>query len=220
LVEYLRSRKPVILVRHGQSYSNTDPKVGGWQDPGLTPLGHEQALAVAARLGELLEGRDVAVYSSHLRRALETAEPIIEAIGCNLVVDESLQEYRTNLDPGLSRPSAEKYKISEVKPAKHWRTFKDAESLGELYLRAGRILGEIVEQGHEVTVIVSHGWIMDKMIAWWVGVSLDDIKPNMFATGNASISVLSVTQFGERVLLKLNDTGHLMHLEHQDSFLE
>ena len=83
----------MILVRHGQSHSNIDPEVGGWQDPGLTILGREQAEAVASRLGKLLEKRKVTVYSSHLKRALETAEPICKEIGCNLIIKESLQEY-------------------------------------------------------------------------------------------------------------------------------
>ena len=58
------------------------------------------------------------------------------------------------------------------------------------------------------------------MIAWWMGYTVDDIRANMFTTANASVSVLSVSQFGERILLKLNDTAHLVHLDKNDSYLD
>lgn len=220
LVEYIRSLKPIILVRHGQSESNVDPLVGGWQNPGLTPLGHKQAQALALRLADELMGRDFVVYSSHLRRAYETADAICTNLGVEPIVDEMLQEYQTRLDPSLSRPEAEQYKLLEINPAKNWRTFSGAESLGELYMRAGKVLSRIRELHDEIVVIVCHGWIIDKMIAWWMGIKQDDIRANMFTTANASISVLSVTQFGERVLLKLNDTTHLTDFEEKDSYLD
>jgi broad specificity phosphatase PhoE len=91
--------------------------------------------------------------------------------------------------------------------------FSKAESLGELHNRAGEVLSKIIESNHDVfLLIISHKWLIDKMIAWWVGISVDDIKPNMFNTSNASLSELSVTEYGERILLKLNDTAHLTQL--------
>ena len=220
LTEYIKSNKPIILVRHGQSESNVDPLVGGWQNPGLTSLGQEQAKAVALRLSNELEDKKFVVYSSHLKRAHETAKAICNELGVEPIVDEMLQEYQTHLDPGLSRPDAEQYKLVETSPAKNWRTFTGAESIGELFLRAGKVLTQISNQHEEIVVIVCHGWIIDKMIAWWMGIEQDDIRANMFTTANASISVLSITQFGERVLLKLNDTTHLMDFNVRDSYLD
>jgi broad specificity phosphatase PhoE len=114
----------------------------------------------------------------------------------------------------------EQYKLVETTPAKNWRTFTGAESIGELYLRAGKVLSRISDKYDEIVVIVCHGWIIDKMIAWWMGIKQDELRANMFTTANASISVLSITQFGEKVLLKLNDTTHLTHFEEKDSYLD
>jgi glucosyl-3-phosphoglycerate phosphatase len=68
----------MFLLRHGQSYFNLhfsetriDP---GIEDPELTPLGHEQAYAAAARLAER---RITRVIISPYTRALQTAEPIL-----------------------------------------------------------------------------------------------------------------------------------------------
>lgn len=68
----------MFLLRHGQSYFNlhfsetrVDP---GIEDPELTPLGHEQALAAAALLAE---ARITRIIISPYTRALETAEPFL-----------------------------------------------------------------------------------------------------------------------------------------------
>ena len=68
----------MFLLRHGQSYFNlhfnetrVDP---GIEDPELTPLGIEQAIAAAQRLaGEALTSIIVSPYT----RALQTAQPIL-----------------------------------------------------------------------------------------------------------------------------------------------
>jgi probable phosphoglycerate mutase len=219
MVEYIRSLRPIILVRHGQAHSNVDPSIGGWQDPGLTSLGRLQAKAAAKRLAKLLEGRKVDIYTSHLRRAHETADYICQELGHEPTIEESLQEYQTNIDPEISRTEAQEYRIERVNPVKDWKIYRDAESVGEMYLRAGEVLSRIMESDHDIILIISHGWLIDKMISWWMGISEDDIRPNMFTTANASISILTVSEHGERVLLKLNDTAHLKDLTEEESIL-
>jgi broad specificity phosphatase PhoE len=68
----------MFLLRHGQSYFNlhfsetrVDP---GIEDPGLTPLGVEQAAAAAMELADTALTR---VIISPYTRALQTAEPIL-----------------------------------------------------------------------------------------------------------------------------------------------
>jgi broad specificity phosphatase PhoE len=186
MVKYIRNLNPIIIVRHAQAYIIVDPSIGGWQDYGLTPLGEEQAKAIAKRLRELLEGSKVSIYSSHLKRARETANYICNELDLEPTIEEKLQEYQTRLDPAISRIEAVKFRIQRVNPVKNWRMFNEAESIGELYPRAGEVLSEITETKHDVTLIISHGWLIDKMVAWWMGINVDDIKPNMFTTSNAS----------------------------------
>ncbi len=69
----------MLLLRHGQSYFNLhfsesriDP---GIEDPELTPLGMEQAQAVAQQLAGTLSRVIVSPYT----RALQTAQPILRA---------------------------------------------------------------------------------------------------------------------------------------------
>jgi phosphohistidine phosphatase len=72
----------VILVRHAKA----EPGHPDDLRP-LTPAGRERALALAAELAEL---EPDAVVSSPLLRARETAAPIAEAAGVELLVDERL----------------------------------------------------------------------------------------------------------------------------------
>jgi probable phosphoglycerate mutase len=74
----------VLLIRHADIYEG-DP---GGDDPPLSALGRIQAARLAARLRPL---RPAAVYTSPLRRAVETAAAI--DVGC--IVDARLVEAET-----------------------------------------------------------------------------------------------------------------------------
>src|SRR5215470_11660113 len=77
----------IYLVQHGE-------KEPGPGDPGLTALGREQA-ALTARW--FRRAGLTAVYTSPLRRARQTAQPIAAAAGLAVQVDDRLRE-RMNWD--------------------------------------------------------------------------------------------------------------------------
>ncbi len=80
----------LVLLRHGQTELSLQRRYSGHGDPELTALGHAQAAAAAARLGEL---PDVAVVlSSPLRRARQTAAVVAEATDAPLVTRDGLIE--------------------------------------------------------------------------------------------------------------------------------
>lgn len=76
----------LILVRHGRPN-----RVEGVfpPDPGLTALGFAQADAVAKVLGSLPVS---AIFSSGLKRALQTAEPTAQRVGLDIDIDHDLAE--------------------------------------------------------------------------------------------------------------------------------
>jgi probable phosphoglycerate mutase len=103
----------IVLVRHGQP--DWEPGGRAVDQPALTALGREEA----RRAAEALAGeRFDAVYSSPLRRARETAEPIAQALGMELRVESWLKE--------LELPSLEGQTEAEV------RHYFEAASLREL----------------------------------------------------------------------------------------
>ena len=79
-----------MLLRHGQTELSVQRRYSGHGDPELTALGHAQATAAAARLGELPDV--AAVLSSPLRRARQTAAAVAETTGAPLVTRDGLIE--------------------------------------------------------------------------------------------------------------------------------
>src|SRR4029450_7502337 len=77
----------VLLVRHGESApAHPDrpfPLVDGHGDPPLDPVGHEQATKLAARgANERID----AIYVTSLCRTAQTAAPLAQRLGLDVVV--------------------------------------------------------------------------------------------------------------------------------------
>lgn len=83
----------VWLVRHGDCYDGIST-----EDPPLSPQGREQVRRLALRVRRL---HFDAVYSSPLRRALDTAR----AISSEVHLDERLVEVHTELENGHVQPA-------------------------------------------------------------------------------------------------------------------
>jgi len=79
----------ILLVRHGETDWNLEGRVQGHTDRPLNPTGLEQARALADCLApeEL-----VAVYSSDLARARDTAAIVAHPHGVGVVLDPDLRE--------------------------------------------------------------------------------------------------------------------------------
>src|SRR4051812_30767011 len=80
-----------FFVRHGESQANVDRIFSnrGWKHP-LTELGRQQAQALATKL----QGASVlAIYTSPIRRAVETAQIIGERLGVAYQIEPGLAEW-------------------------------------------------------------------------------------------------------------------------------
>jgi broad specificity phosphatase PhoE len=79
----------IMLVRHGETQWNLENRIVGHTEIGLDPTGQRQVELLARALGE--EKVD-AIYSSPLRRAVETANVIAKEHGLDVVTDDALKE--------------------------------------------------------------------------------------------------------------------------------
>ena len=81
--------RPFYFVRHGETPTNAAGLITGSLAVDLTARGREQALTAARVLaGEPITG----VYSSPLKRARDTAEPIVASLRVPLQIIEKLAE--------------------------------------------------------------------------------------------------------------------------------
>ncbi|WP_046862092.1 2,3-bisphosphoglycerate-dependent phosphoglycerate mutase [Microvirga massiliensis] len=98
----------LVLARHGQSDWNLKNLFTGWKDPGLTPLGVEEARTAGRRLKALGYNFDVA-FTSALSRAQTTLELILEELGqtgLTTFTDEALNERDYGDLSGLNKDDA------------------------------------------------------------------------------------------------------------------
>src|SRR5215472_3598731 len=89
--------REVWLIRHADAYGDLESLAAGTVDPPLSARGRQQAERLAARMAAVPLH---AVWSSGLRRAVDTAEAVARGHRLNVRVDERLREVRTYWDEG------------------------------------------------------------------------------------------------------------------------
>ena len=176
------------LVRHGESTWNTLGLAQGHCDQArLTRLGLRQAWTVAARL----RGRPVgALYVSDLRRALETAAPLAEALGLAVTRDARLRERclgvlegaaTAAIGPTANGLSGDRVVDPDARP-------DGGESLRDFYRRVAGFADELAagltagpgramgaERPGEI-VVVAHGGTLRVLNAYLRGIPVERMR--------------------------------------------
>lgn len=149
----------LILARHGETDWNVAKKIQGVTDTDLNENGLRQAreLAAAVLAGDL---GITAIYSSHLKRAAQTAAYVAEALNLPYHTMEALQELNFGKWEGNSWPE-----VKERYPEEYgvWYTNRrytpapEGESYQQMLERVIPALQEIVrrEKGNALVVIHS-----------------------------------------------------------------
>ncbi|KAL9229754.1 hypothetical protein vseg_005188 [Gypsophila vaccaria] len=198
----------IVVVRHGETDWNALCKMQGQLDVELNEVGRKQALAVAERLSK--EANISAVYSSDLKRALDTAEAIAATCGgLEVIRDKGLRERHIGDLQGLL------YHELPTVATKAYAAFKSSrsdeqipgggESRDQLYERCTSALKAIGEKhrGQRV-VVVSHGGAIGSLFnrAAEKGQHAGKIL-------NTSVSVLQLSDGDIWSIKSWNDVSHL-----------
>jgi len=156
------SARTIILVRHGESWSNRERAFAGADDvDGLTELGMNQAIAAGRLLAMLLDRSgtgNVTLISSDLRRAVETA---------NLMAGELRDARRLPDDARLRERATD-------------------ETPSQVLDRIEPALREAAEVAERALVVVTHGHIIQAL----VGRVVEARHPERLIPWNGGISVL------------------------------
>lgn len=213
----------VILVRHGETDWNKSRRIqGSNSDTPLNERGREQVEALALRLKQ---ERIKAIYSSPLRRALDTAKAIACQHQLEIQIESSLREINVGELEGVEISSLGK-RLDELltirgQDQKQAGVEKDlwnkiqrigGESLTELQQRAWDTLQHIVSQHSDgMIVVASHYFTILTIICAVLNLPLSQI--GRLRLGAGSISTIT---FDEPVshLILFNDSCHLITQNH------
>jgi broad specificity phosphatase PhoE len=201
----------LIIVRHGEATHLTDALTGGWTDSRLTGLGKRQAERTGDRLAELLAGRPFCFYSSDLRRAVETARLIEQRLGVPPTFASELRELNLGIVANMTIEEARKHELPITRPVLDWVPFPRAESWRQMWERVCAFLDGIAADADTVLVI-THGLIAGAIVHWRLDLGEAAWEKVDFALDPCAITRLTINQWGQRTIFKLNDTAHLSAL--------
>jgi len=196
----------IIIARHGETDWNVGEAFRGRLDVGL----NETGLAQAEALGEGLSAFAVeAVYSSPLKRAVDTATAVAAHHGLRISIAPGLVDFDYGAWQGLSHQEVKEhypdlYQRWLAEP--HLVTMPDGESLGEVRQRAGKVVDSAVAAHGGTVVLVSHRVVNKVLICSLLG--LDDSHFWNIRQDVAGITVFEC-EGGRFTLTRHNDTSHL-----------
>ena len=197
----------VLLVRHGQTKSNTTGFFMGRSDEDLNDVGYAQVQALSSRLANLPIS---SIYTSPLRRAYNTATILAKPHNLDLKVTDDLIEIQSGDWQGLY--------IDEIKQRwpELWQqartdvsnvTMPNGESFSQVTERAVKAFNTIVANNPvNQVVIVTHEVVIKVIVVHVLGATNSIYR--RFEVGNASLSTIQITD-GNTRLVTLNDVSHL-----------
>ena len=202
-------KKKILLVRHGTTAYNESDRLQGRIDNPLNGSGRGEVEKLAARLkNEPLD----AVFSSPLRRALETAAIINRGHDLPLTIVPEFSEINLGDWEGLI--------YSEVRtqfPEIHQRWISDpdfpipgGESFGAVCARTRSGLEKVLQNGQRNILITGHASVNRAILGNLL--QLEPAQARLFKTGNAGLSRLLLMENSRRrwtVVDFWNSTSHL-----------
>src|SRR6478752_1872514 len=204
--------RDLYIVTHPEATHHVEALVGGWYDSALTQRGAEHADRIAEELsGRIPTGDTVELFSSDLRRARQTAEPIATRLSVGVVVDAGLREQCYGDAEGRAAGSLTFLPPPAVGDRLHHRDgVAGSETKWEFAGRVYAALDRILAGDATHRVVVTHGGALTFLIAAWIGIPIDASGYVKFRASPGSITVLREDDFyHDRQVVALNDVSHI-----------
>ena len=154
----------LVLWRHGETDFNAAGRMQGHYDSALTEVGWNQARFAVPALARF---EPDLVISSDLRRAMDTATVLTQAIGVPLRVDKRLRETHLGEWQGLTGSE-----VDADWPGERMRWRDDpawappsGESRVEVADRAAEVVADLLAEGEATVLLASHGGLISTLTA-------------------------------------------------------
>ncbi len=200
----------LILVRHGQTAWNAEKIFRGRADVALDALGIEQANLLGRYL---TDWKFEAIYSSPLKRALDTATIIARYQRMGMQIAEELMDFDYGNWQSLPQHEVNRLYpdlLNEWHNNPHKVRTPGGESLQDVTRRAAALVDDILSKYEGSVVLVSHRVVLKVLICYLLGLDNSHFW-------NISQDVCGITIFNYTddrfVLTRHNDTSHLRALQ-------
>ncbi len=196
----------IYLVRHGQTEWNARGIAQGHTDTELDDTGREQADRLAARLKD--QGVR-SIFSSDLKRCVQTVQPLANAIGAQVQATPLLRE-RTFGDlegqPWNEVGEWIEKAATKLGVPRHQVAPNGGESWQHVWDRIGTVIPTIL-QAPGPTVVVSHGGTCRQILCRLTGQDIS--RSQAYSFYNASVTELVPGENGHWIVSALSDVSHL-----------
>lgn len=205
----------LYVVTHAESEHHLAGVVGGWNDSDLSGRGRLHALDVARAVRDLVPDLAGArVYTSDLRRAVQTAEPVATALGVEVDKRPGLRE----ISYGDAEGRPQRWLDERFVPAPttsagrldHRFGLPDAETKREFGTRVYATLQSILREDCQHQVVVTHGFALTFVVAAWLRIPLPHAAWAHFqATSGGLTHLREDDRYVNRSVVFINRTSHL-----------
>ncbi len=197
----------LLLVRHGETKSNSSERFWGQTDVELSDIGMRQAEQLRDRLAA--QKIDV-IYTSNMSRATVTTDIIASKHQLDIITCPELREINFGKFEGLTFEEINKLYPEATELWSNWSLtlkFPEGESVRALNNRVNRFLVRLKNHTSEGTIlIVAHSAPLRLLICHLLGIELRHWR--QFRLNLASLSILETYPQGAIINL-LNDISHL-----------
>jgi broad specificity phosphatase PhoE len=212
-----RKKYKIILIRHGQSEGNVDPKVYENKydhEIELTELGKTQSIQAGAELRDLVKETSLDVFVSPYKRTVQTWEGLKKGLSRNNLTVEYDPRIREQ-EHKIFKSSEERLKIfaEQKRMGRFYYRFKNAESGVDVYSRITTFLRELrinrkLFSHNNDCVIVAHEIALRSILMKFYKLKEKDFD-NMPIIENCSPIVLETYNFNTAKIVSKDTTGNI-----------
>lgn len=199
--------KSIYVVIHTESIHHVQCLAGGWYDTSLTGNGRVQARKIATGLYNEIGERNIPIYSSDLKRCVETADIFAEVFSSTVILDSNLREASWGEAEGKSKEWWNQnitHKSIDGNQLDH-RMFSNAETRREVGTRIQSSLNQIINKLDNFTIIITHGFASTFLIMAWLKVPVENMAYCHFEPRSGGVTLLQQDDLvGGRTVTFLN----------------
>jgi len=209
----------LYIIRHGESTWNSQNKIQGNSNPGLSRFGRLQARLLAGRFAKIKVEK---IYSSPLLRASQTARAMGKALKLKIIMKEQLKEVMLGDWEGRTPEEIDSiYNDMYKKWLRRGPTkikIPRAEDIGLFRKRIDEALDDIIRENQhkENVVVVTHGGVIASFLARLLKADFNRMVLNLHIPNTCVTLVAFKKRKG--CLIHIADTLHLSPAKAKDTW--